>query len=81
MSADENNKVMGVLRTWMQSSGMDGLGHVGRARNGVAQVMWTLILLSGLVLTVYQLYWILSEYQEHPIRTAITLSSSQMVSI
>ena len=68
-----------ILQDWFQSSSIDGVGHVGRARNRCTRVLWVTVLLVGLALTIYHIYYILHEYYHRPIRTTVALSSEKKV--
>ena len=68
-----------ILQDWFQSSSIDGVGHAGRARNRCTRVLWVIVLLVGLALTIYHIYYILHEYYHRPIRTTVALSSEKKV--
>ena len=68
-----------ILEDWFQSSSIDGIGHAGRARNRCTRILWIIVLLVGLGVTSYHIYYILHEYYHHPIQTTMALSSEKKV--
>ena len=68
-----------ILEDWFQSSSIDGVGHAGRARNRCTRILWVIVLLVGLGVTIYHIYYILHEYYHHPIQTTMALSSEKKV--
>ena len=68
-----------LLSEWFQSSSIDGIGHAGRARNRCTRILWVIVLMAGLGVTLYHIYYILHEYYHYPIRTTMALSTEKKV--
>lgn len=64
---------------WLQNSSIDGLGHAGRARSSVSQVMWMVLVVVGISGTVYNIYYVLYDYFLYEVRASILLSTSAKV--
>ena len=68
-----------ALIYWLQNSSIDGFGHVGRARNPATRFLWVLVLIGGVIATIFHLYWIVHEFYQRDVRSTILLSPTSEV--
>lgn len=73
------NTVSETVMYWLQNSSIDGLGHAGRARSSVSQLMWMVLVIVGSIGTGLNIYYVLYDYFLYEVRASILLSSNAKV--